>query len=258
MSNVRFACMGDSITSDQVTGIGTVIQKKLGLQMVGNFACGYATCSDWHMGDRNVTPISLLEPPNTNTADNVLSNQVRRLLQTTTPAGQPIAWTHPLDGMFSSDTQAGVGLGSQEAPDIIYIAISTNDGNHVQNAVADDTDAVFKQSYFQLTRNSIASSLRWAIETLQSAYPLAAIFAASPLQTDGENAWMDYETTKKKRDIIKKVCRGCGVKFIDSFYESGFSRLVAIQNGGVHPNEEWKENIATYVAGQIAASYWLG
>lgn len=78
--NIRcFCCMGDSITSDQVSGIGTMVAHRLNAQEVLNAACGYATCSDWHEGDRNITPVTLIEPPNTNTADNVLSNQVRRV-----------------------------------------------------------------------------------------------------------------------------------------------------------------------------------
>lgn len=251
-----FACMGDSITSDQVTGIGTLVQQKLDLQMIGNYAVGYATCSDWHDGAINTTPISFVEPPNTNTADNVLSNQVRRLLQDTTPKGEPIRWHHAIDGEFTIESEDAVGTGLKEAPDIIYIAISTNDGNNEQNQVEDDTDIVLKQSYKELTRNSMASALRWAIETLQSAYPYTQIFVASPLQTYTEQQWMNYDTTRLKSDIIKKVCRYCGVKFIDSFYESGFSSLIAIENGGVHPNEQWKENIASFVAGCIKSKYF--
>lgn len=253
----RYACMGDSITSDQVTGIGTVIQKKLGYEMIGNYACGYATCSDWHDGDSNTTPVSFVVPPDTNTADNVLSNQVRRLLQDTTPVGKRITWHHARDGEFEIDPKDGVGLGLKAAPDVIYIAISTNDGNNVQNQVEDDTDSVLQQAYGELTRNSIASALRWTIETLQSAYPHCNIFVATPLQTYTEQLWMSYEMTKLKRDIIIKVCRSCGVKVIDSFFESGFSSLIAIENGGVHPNEIWKENIASYVAGCINNNfYW--
>ena len=52
----RFACLGDSITSDQVTGIGTLVAQKLGMTLTGNFACGYATRSDWHEGKKNITP----------------------------------------------------------------------------------------------------------------------------------------------------------------------------------------------------------
>ena len=35
LSGRRFACLGDSITSDQVTGIGTLVAQKLGMTLVG-------------------------------------------------------------------------------------------------------------------------------------------------------------------------------------------------------------------------------
>lgn len=251
---LTFACLGDSITSDQVTGIGTVVAQRLGARLIGNFACGYATCSDWHEGARNVTRVTLDVPPNTNTDDNVLSNQVRRVLQAVTPAGERIRWVHPLAGAFALDEAVGLGLGLG-SPDVIYIAISTNDGNNVRNAVTDDVDAVLAQPYAALDRCSIASALRWAIETLQSACPGAAIFVATPLQACTPQPWMSYETTRLKRDIIVRVCHACGVKVIDSFYESGFSTLIAKGHGEIHPDELWKDRIARYVTASIRSRY---
>ncbi|RHP72305.1 SGNH/GDSL hydrolase family protein [Ruminococcus sp. OF02-6] len=257
-SRPTYACLGDSITSDQVTGIGTVVRKKLGLVDSGNYACGYATCSDWHDGDTNTTTQTIDIPQNTNTNDNVLSNQVRRLLQATTNEGETISWTHPIDGDFSIDPSVGVGTGTAKAPNIIYIAIGTNDGNNVQNTFSDDSEVVLAQSYSELTRNSYASSLRWAIETLQSAFHNAKIYVASPLQAYSTNLWMSLENTKAKRDCTEKIAKYCGVKFIDSFYGSGFSYLIAKADngGGVHPSDEWKENIACFIAGQIESNYW--
>lgn len=252
-----FACLGDSITSDQVTGIGTLVAQKLGASLCGNFACGYATCSDWHEGGRNVTRVTLDVPPNTNTSDNVLSNQVRRLLQAVTPRGNVVAWRHPVCGEFSLPESVGVGLGLARTPDIVYLAISTNDGNHPLNALADDTDAALSCAYDGLDRCGMASSLRWALETLACACPGAALFVATPLQAVSDQEWMSYENTRLKRDMIVKVCRALGVKVIDSFYESGFSQLIAMDHGGVHPDDLWKERIAGFVAASIRAKYWI-
>jgi hypothetical protein len=255
----KYACFGDSITSDQVTGIGTVINSELGTSLIGNFATGWATCSDWHDGETNISPITLAVPPNTDTSDNVLSNQIRRLLQHMAASGSQITWRHPLDGDFSLPASVGLGLGhTDDIPDIIYIAIGTNDGKNDSVPIFDDTDRVFEQSYAQLSRNSMASALRWAIETLLCVYPNAQIFVASPLQTytpEGSNPWMSYANGLIKRSIIKKVCRFCSVYFIDSFSESGFSRMVAYHNGEVHPNEVWKSHIAKYVANNIRLKY---
>lgn len=164
--NIRcFCCMGDSITSDQVSGIGTMVAHRLNAQEVLNAACGYATCSDWHEGDRNITPVTLIEPPNTNTADNVLSNQVRRVLQALTPKGSLIRWT--VDGIeYAIPAEIGIGTGTLSTPDVIYIAISTNDGNQPENAPADDFAVVCELPYAALTRTSMASALLWAVRTL--------------------------------------------------------------------------------------------
>ena len=252
MSLTSFCCLGDSITSDQVTGIGTVVARKLGAAHLLNAACGYATCSDWHDGDVNVTPVTLVEPPNTNTCDNVLSNQVRRVLQAITPAGQTIRWT--VDGTeYALDPAVGLGTGTLPMPEVIYIAISTNDGNHPFNAVRDDFAAVAQQPYAALTRNSLASALRWAVETLKAACPAARIFVATPLQTWTDMPHMSHENGLLKRRLVMDVCRLTGAEVIDSFMESGFDSAVARDHGEVHPDEEWKERIACYVAGEIAA-----
>lgn len=242
-----FCCLGDSITSDQVTGIGTVVAKKLKAAQWLNAAVGYATCSDWHDGEINISPVSLVEPPNTNTADNVLSNQVRRVLQAITPAGERVTWTAG-GQTFALDAE---GTGQIPVPDVIYIAISTNDGNQPFNTVQDDFDEVAQQPYGALTRNSLASGLRWALETLQAACPGARIFVATPLQTCTDLPWMAHEPGMLKRKLVMQVCGLCGAACIDSFMESGFEGEVARLHGSVHPDEEWKERIACYVAGEI-------
>lgn len=247
MPPMCFCCFGDSITSDQVTGIGTVVARKLGAVHALNAAVGYATCSDWHDGEENISPVSLVEPPNTNTADNVLSNQVRRVLQAMTPAGEPVRWTAG-GRNYAIDA---VGTGQIPVPDVVYIAISTNDGNQPWNAVRDDFEAVAQQSYDELTRNSLASGLRWSIETLQAACPGVRIFAATPLQTCTDLPWMAWEPGMLKRKLVMEVCALCGAECIDSFMESGFEGEIARLHGAVHPDEEWKERIACYVAGEI-------
>lgn len=188
--NIRcFCCMGDSITSDQVSGIGTMVAHRLNAQEVLNAACGYATCSDWHEGDRNITPVTLIEPPNTNTADNVLSNQVRRVLQALTPKGSIIRWT--VDGIeYAIPAEIGVGTGTLSTPDVIYIAISSNDGNQPENAPADDFAAVCELPYADLTRTSMASALLWAVLTLQAAARTRRFFSPRRCKhTPRRNGW---------------------------------------------------------------------
>ena len=270
-SNLKFACFGDSITSNEVTGTGTKINSELGTIMIENFAHGNATCSDWYRGDVTET----VESPNVQYRDdnpnqtalymntNVLSNQIRRCLAKATPTGQNVTYTHPIAGEYTLDTTIWTGTGNaNNVPDIIYIAISINDGL-IDTLVIDDCDEVFQQSYMQLNKHGIASSLRWAIETLQSKFPDSQIFVCSPLQTGKTpttDARLDYSHTKVKRDIIEKVCQFCSVHFIDSFSDSGFSNMLAHgiasqNNDQVHPTQAWSYNIARYISQNIKNRY---
>ena len=259
----KYACMGDSITSDQVVGIGTLVNDILETKLVGNFACGYATCSNWHTGDTDESPQTFVEPQNTNTADNVLMNQVLRLLQWTTASGEQVTWTHPVAGSYSVPTSIGTGLGhTDDIPDLIYIAIGVNDGRNAKNLFVDDSDMVMSSAYADLTKCSYASALRWAIETLNSAYPNAKIFVASPLFTnenDGtSNGHHNRGAIIAKREVSKKIANYCNAIFIDSTYESGYTVLAATQVGNIHPNGRYKSIIGRYVANEIKRRYTRG
>jgi len=259
----KYACFGDSITSDQVVGIGTLVNDILNTKLVGNFACGYAICSNWHTGDTDESPQSFQVPQNTNTADNVLMNQVLRLLQWTTALDAQVTWTHPVAGTYSVSEAIGTGLGhTDDIPDVIYIAIGVNDGRNAKNLFVDDADAVMSSTYADLTKCSYASALRWAIETLNSAYPNAQIFVASPLFTnenDGtSNGHHNRGAILAKREVSKKIANYCNAFFIDSTFESGYTVLAATQVNNIHPNGRYKNIIGRYVANEIKRRYVRG
>ena len=185
----------------------------------------------------------------------MLSNQVRRVLQALTPKGSIIRWT--VEGVeYAIPAEIGIGTGTLTAPDVIYIAISTNDGNQPENAPVDDFAAVCELPYAALTRTSMASALLWAVRTLQTVCPNAAIFLATPLQTYTPQEWMDESHGLLKRRVIQKVAQKTGVHCIDSFYGSGFDRSVARSHGEVHPDEEWKIRIADFVAKEIESTLY--
>lgn len=259
----RYACLGDSITSDQVVGIGTLVNDILNTKLVGNFACGYAICSNWHTGETDESPQSFVVPQNTNTADNVLMNQVLRLLQWTTALDAQVTWTHPIAGTYSVSEAIGTGLGhTDDIPDVIYIAIGVNDGRNAKNLFVDDADAVMSSAYADLTKCSYASALRWAIETLNSAYPNAQIFVASPLFTNENDVTSNGHHNRgailAKREVSKKIANYCNAFFIDSTYESGYTVLAATQVNNIHPNGRYKNIIGRYVANEIKRRYVRG
>ena len=102
----------------------------------------------------------------------------------------------------------------------------------------------------------MASALLWAVRTLQTVCPNAAIFLATPLQTYTPQAWMDESHGPLKRRVIQKVAQKTGVHCIDSFYGSGFDRSVARSHGEVHPDEEWKIRIADFVTKEIESTLY--
>ena len=271
--NKKFACFGDSITSNDVSGIGTKVNELLETELIGNFAVGGASCSDWSYNGQDYSDFSVAEYHNAIRPENVLKNQVLRLLQHVTPLGEQITWTHPIDGAFNVPTTVGVGLGhTTDIPDIIYIAIGINDGQIdgrqgapwttdgiTPTPVVDDFETVRQQSYSQLTKMSIASALRWSIETLQSKFPNAQIFVASPLHAGYVNSgsmasFSDYYTLTKAQ-IIKKVANLCSVLYVPSFERSGYGELIAHQYG-LHPSGVWLNiNIPKFVAKEIDEQY---
>lgn len=261
-SKLKIMTFGDSIIADDFAGIGTKIAEVGNMTLVKNWAHGGSTASDWKLNGEDISPIELDFTDMYTGAANVLANQVRAALQYTTKLNEQITWTHPIDGNFSIATTYGVGLGHEdEKPDIILISSCTNDGHSEQGGtkttfVDDDVSEVIGQSYSQLTRMSIASGIRWAVETLQCAYPTAIIFVNSPFQAGNEGVTTDpvafsYSAGDTKRQIVEKISRFCSTHYIDSFSESGYSFFVAQNGGGIHPNGINRYNIAKFLLNEI-------
>lgn len=258
----KFACFGDSIWSDDVCKIGTMIPDFIGLKLVGNFAIGAATASDWKdTYGTNISPISLARAKNASSAENTLSNQVRRLLQWTTPSGEQISWKHPTAGTFSIPTSYGTGLGhTSDVPDIIGISIGVNDGYIPQVQFAPNTDFSLALAYKDLQGIvNMVTGLRWAIETLQSAYPFAQIFLFTPFQCAMKQSNnYTYDITKQKAEVIRKVGEFESVPVIDQFRESGLNQTVitANSNEGLHPNYTYARRAAAFDANRICELYY--
>lgn len=248
----KFACMGDSITSDQVSGIGTLVSSYLGCQLIGNFACGSATLTN--SAD---FVYSVAVANNTGTPYNTLTNQVVRLLQRTTPLGEQITWTHQeTKENYSIPTNVATGLGfTEDIPDIIYIAIGVNDSSA---NIGDDLDTVITQSYSELTKRTFASALRWAIETLRCVYPKVQIFVATPLFTGLANSVENFSkaTVLLKRKAILESCIANGVYCIDSTMKAGYTNQISnINSQGIHPRSYNKCMIAKFIQKEIYNNY---
>ena len=262
----KIMMFGDSITSDLSTLYGSIIADILDCDLIKNYAVGGATCCDKSQNGTNLTGTNVTEPPyGDDTYPNCLSTQVRRALKDTTTLGAQIKWTHPTDGEFSIPTNIATGSGFATAPDIIYIAIGINDGNSIYTNYVDDSDEAIEKQYSNLSKIGFCDALRWSIETLQCAYPNAAIFVATPLFTSmAGGAHHKYPALTTKRKMVMDVARYCSVPVIDSQAESGFTKAIAAVHttlntsgkpDGVHPDWMWRTKISEYVANEIKNRY---
>ena len=256
-TSYKFACMGDSITSDQVSGIGSLVGQYLGCNVIGNFAVGSATLTN---GDEFEYSVQVAN--NTGTPYNTLTNQVVRLLQWTTEADQQISWTYTgTQDVYTIPTTVATGLGhTDDIPDIIYIAIGTNDG--LSSVGEDNIETVMSQSYANLDKKTFASALRWAVETLRCAYPKTQIFIATPLFTGSADYVEQYAkaAVMQKRNVILECCAWNSVYCIDSTMKSGYTNQIAsttVGNGaqGIHPRSYHKCMIAKFVQKEIYDNY---
>lgn len=250
----KFACMGDSITSSQVSNIGTMVNTYLGTTLVGNFAVGSA-----HLTNPEDFVRSVVVPNNVYTNYNTLENQVIRLLQWTTASGAQIKWTYTgTSDEYSVDTAVATGLGhTTDIPDIVYIAIGINDAIE---SIGDDKDTVLTQAYSALTRRTFASALRWAIETLRCAYPNVQIFVATPLYTGVNSDPYRQPTVLAKRNLLYELCVHNGVHCIDSTQRAGYTTqisqtIIGTGHEGIHPRSRHKCQIAKFIAKEIYNNY---
>ena len=273
-SNKKIAILGDSI----MYNMASLIAEQVDMDMIDCngthcFALGNATACDYFdENSNNITPIDLSTIDCTPSPYNTLSNQVRRLAQWTTPLGEIISWNVLSDNTtVTIPSEKGLGLGHiEDVPDVIYIAISTNDYNWVN-----DVEDIESQNFSQLKRNSIASALRWAIDSLQTLYPNAIIYVATPLQnadsgTD-KNERFGYKAEKSKANIIREIAQFCCVYCVDTFSEFSYGRNYingvlsdtelkpnswSDNDNGLHPNKKGNFAYSRYIAKQIKNKFY--
>ena len=273
-STKKFASLGDSIISNQISNLGGEICKRILGNFLeepipdtdesvvgncstefGNLACGWAALCDFWKDGENKTNVRLLKSGNVNgqsedTAYNVLSNQVLRLIQHTAVEGEEIVIMSEDGTSFSVPSEIGVGKGfTEDIPEIIYISIGTNDSWDRADVQLDDWDIVINQKYNELKRNTFPSAMRWALESLKIIYPSSMIFVCTVLPKKN----IDYQITQKKNDMIKKVCKYMGVYLIDQCENAGISsyNLNVYLSDNVHPSNIGKELLVNYNSSEI-------
>lgn len=230
LSGKKMAILGDSI---DVSTWQSVAISELGLSSVVNVAQAGARHNDNEGGTTTEVNLSTYGSVS---KDNVLSNQVRRLVQDSFTLSAQINWTHPVTGFVTSiDVGKGTGLGNL-SPDIIIIKLGQNGG---QGALTDsDFNTVIGQAYSALDRLNQYSSMRWAIETLQIVFPNVPIFIASNYQ----GATLGFSTGKIRSDISQRMANYMNAIYINTFEEIGINVNFEVNGSagrylydGVHP-----------------------
>lgn len=250
----KIATLGDSITSYAASDMGELVRSHLGMVFLrsgnqidwGNLAEGNATICNFAGTTEN---FSYADGTVVNGVyvNRTLPNEVLKLLRHTAAEGAQIAWHIASDDSdHSIDTSVATGAGyTTDIPDVIYIAMGTNDWS-----TTDDFSTVIAQTYSQLDKLTICSSLRWCLETLQNVYPKAAIVCVTPIvRTQRPTAEMEA-----KCELIKKICAYMAIPVVDGYHISGFSPLSQkiYSSDYIHPNS-YTQRIARSIAAQVDA-----
>lgn len=248
LSSLSFASLGDSIISDQVTGLGTAISTKLGVNLIGNFAVGNAVVTNYSNTEINLSSLS-----NSVSSSNVLMNQVFRLMQASTPSGSQITWNHPITGNnYNIPVSNGTGLGLN-IPNIIFIGISTNDS--ISTVTDSNLNTALSSNYDNLNKMTFAGALIYCLETLRCAFPDAIIIVCTPMQSKLTDGVHNTASNYLKRSQIIRICEYESIPVIDSYAECELSTLMfnkkTYSDDGLHPNSTGKLKLVSYYQAAI-------
>ncbi|WP_353158469.1 SGNH/GDSL hydrolase family protein [Myroides odoratus] len=191
-----------------------------------------------------------------NNNNNTAFNQLLRLAQAITPIGEQIVLNNPFrNELYAVPISDGVGTGAFSQPDIIIVAMATNDSAlEVPNAIINYINTPLDQ----LNRaENMVTGMRWFIEYLIALCPKAQIIYSTPIQANPTSS-RKYSITKVKRDRALEVCNYYGIPVIDSFNESGISEKFEIASSpgkylsdGLHPNDMGKQLMANFLGNRI-------
>ena len=138
-------------------------------------------------------------------------------------------------------------------PDVVIFALGTNDGS----AATDDYDTAFNTAFENLDRTKFCQAVRYALETVKKAFPIALGFVVLPIQRADSDVF-SWQT----RTLLKQLAERCGYIIIDGASESGIIKENNVANGlgatlkdGLHPNEKGQNLMARMIINAIESRY---
>ncbi|EHU3381557.1 SGNH/GDSL hydrolase family protein, partial [Acinetobacter baumannii] len=149
--------------------------------------------------------------------------------------------------------QVNTAIANAETPDIIVVAMGTNDG--VTANLGDYETAMSKPTLGDLDRSKTLEAARWAFWTIKKNFPNAVCFYANPLQ----RASADSTELAPLIDGLSKMARRYGFTLIDQHNECGIIRDLETGSqhlylaDGLHPNTAGRILQACYIVSVIIA-----
>lgn len=224
----KLITLGDSITALGTTSTGWIkyFIEKTGCELIANVAVNGAWLNDKAGTVYDGNPVFNGADANVN---NTLGNQVQKIINE-----------------------------GYEAPDIIMIAIGTNNGisitkEQIKSVYYDSNNALIPLG--NVDRTTSAGAYRWCLDKLHETYPNAIIFWCTPIMgcqsnRSAENA-MDYAeslriATEYTGQIMIDTIR-CGINGINEVNGANGQYLV----DGLHPNVNGARKIGYYNASKV-------
>ena len=227
-SGKKLITLGDSITALGIGSTGWVkyFLEKTGCELIANVAVNGATLMDKSGTTYDGNPVFNGSDNNVN---NVLGNQVQKIINN-----------------------------NYSAPDIIIIAIGTNDGisitkDQIKAAYYDSSNNLV--SLDSIDRKTSAGAYRWCLEKLHAKYPNALIFWCTPIMgyqktRSAENAMAYAESLRIATEYTGQMMIDtirCGINGVNELSNANGQYLV----DGLHPNANGAKKIGYYNAAKV-------
>ena len=228
----KYLFMGDSITAlnTQERGWCRYFNRLVKPSVAMNVAI---SGSEWC--DYTDTTIN---PGATTGHDNVMSNQLRKLLQ-----------LKETDNNYAEFDYIIIACGTNDHPS--KISSDVTDEELIAQFYTDSNELITLEN---VDKKTWGGAIRFVVDTLRNTYPNAKIYLCSPIQrTSGGQ----FKLIQKKNTIISRMCSLLSVGFIDTEKCGIYGlREVANANGvdlidGLHPNASGAKKIGIYNAKKI-------
>ena len=179
-----------------------------------------------------------INPGATTGHDNVMSNQLRKLLQ-----------LKETDNNYAEFDYIIIACGTNDHPS--KISSDVTDEELIAQFYTDSNELITLEN---VDKKTWGGAIRFVVDTLRNTYPNAKIYLCSPIQRAGGR---QFKLIQKKNTIISRMCSLLSVGFIDTEKCGIYGlREIANVNGvdlidGLHPNASGAKKIGIYNAKTI-------